>query len=716
VTAERTAPERLTEDQAAAELARLAAAIARHDRLYHQEDAPEISDAAYDALRRRNDAIEARFPQLVCADSPNRRIVAAPASGFAKVTHRVPMLSLDNAFEDADVQAFDQRVRRFLGLGADEPVPLVAEPKIDGLAIALHYEDGRFVLGATRGDGTTGEDVTRNLATLRSIPARLKGRTPARLEVRGEVYMERADFLALNRAREAADEPVFANPRNSAAGSLRQKDMAVTASRPLRFFAYGWGDLAEDLGPTQWACLDRLDALGFTTNPERKLCAGVDEALGLWRAIEAKRASLPYDIDGVVYKVDRLDWQARLGSVGRVPRWALAHKFSAETARTTVEDIVVQVGRTGALTPVANLAPVTVGGVVVSRATLHNEDEIQRKDIRVGDTVVIQRAGDVIPQVLAVDLDQRPKDARPFDVPTACPVCGSAAVREDGEAVRRCTGGLTCPAQAVERLRHFVGRDAFDIEGLGEKQIAAFFEAGLVRAPADLFRLEARDATAEPRLAEREGWGTVSAANLFHAIAERRRVPLARFIHALGVRRVGEGMARVLARRYRTFAAWRSAMDAVARGDADARADLLAIDKVGDAVADALAAFFAEPHNERTLDALAAEVTVEDAEERAAGTTLAGKTVVFTGTLERMTRDEAKARAEALGATVAGSVSRKTDFVVVGSDAGSKAAKARELGVTTMTEDEWLALAEAALGGRPPPAGRGGRGKWRGTS
>jgi DNA ligase (NAD+) len=704
VTAEHAAPERLTEEQAAAELARLAAEIARHDRLYHQEDAPEISDAAYDALRRRNDAIEARFPRLVRADSPNRRIGAAPVSAFAKVTHRVPMLSLDNAFEDADVQAFDQRVRRFLGLGADEPVPLVAEPKIDGLAIALHYEDGRFVLGATRGDGTTGEDVTRNLATLRSIPARLKGRAPARLEVRGEVYMERADFIALNRAREAAEEPVFANPRNSAAGSLRQKDVAVTASRPLRFFAYGWGELAEELGPTQWASLDRLDALGFTTNPERKLCTGVDEALGLWRAIEAKRASLPYDIDGVVYKVDRLDWQARLGSVGRVPRWALAHKFSAETARTTVEDIVVQVGRTGALTPVAHLAPVTVGGVVVSRATLHNEDEIQRKDIRVGDTVVIQRAGDVIPQVLAVDLDRRPKGARPFDVPTACPVCGSAAVREDGEAVRRCTGGLTCPAQAVERLRHFVGRDAFDIEGLGEKQIAAFFEAGLVREPADLFRLEARDATAEPKLAEREGWGAVSAANLFRAIAERRRVPLARFIFALGVRRVGEGMARLLARRYRTFVAWRAAMAAVARGDADARADLLAIDKVGEAVADALASFFAEPHNQRTLDALAAEVTVEDAEERAAGTTLAGKTVVFTGTLERMTRNEAKARAEALGATVAGSVSRKTDFVVVGADAGSKAAKARELGVTTMTEDEWLALADAALGGRPPPA------------
>jgi len=682
----------LTRARAAAELKRLAAEIARHDRLYFQESDPVISDAAYDALRQRNDAIEARFPDLVRPDSPSRRLGAAPSGGFAKVSHAVPMLSLDNAFDEADVRAFVDRVRRFLGLAAEDGVALVADPKIDGLAVSLGYRDGVFVQGATRGDGTTGEDVTRNLATVKGVPPRLRGREiPARLEVRGEVYMERKDFLALNVAREKAGEPSFANPRNSAAGSLRQLDPKVTADRPLRFFAYGWGTTSEPLGATYWEVLERLGSFGFPVNPRATSCAGLDDALGVWRTLGAGRATLPYDIDGVVYKVDRLDWQARLGNIGRTPRWAIAHKFSAETAETVVNDIVVQVGRTGALTPVAHLAPVTVGGVVVQRATLHNEDEIARKDIRIGDTVEIQRAGDVIPQVVRVVPEHRPKRTHPFDFPTTCPVCGSAAVREEGDAVRRCTAGLVCPAQAVERLRHFVGRDAFDIEGLGEKQIAAFHAAGLIRAPADIFTLERSHGLDGLKRAFEKGWTEVSATKLFRAIEARRKIPLDRFLYALGIRRVGEGMARLLARRYRSREAWRKAMAALAKDDVDARAELVEIDKVGAAVAEELGAFFAERHNRDMLDDLLAQVDVTDVAGHAAGV-LAGKTVVFTGTLATMTRSEAKATAETLGATVAGSVSRKTDLMVVGADAGSKAAKARELGVTVLDEDAWRAL------------------------
>ncbi|MSP81515.1 MAG: NAD-dependent DNA ligase LigA [Alphaproteobacteria bacterium] len=687
--------ESLDPETAARELARLAERIAHHDRLYHQLDAPEISDAAYDALRRRNDGIEARFPDLVRADSPSRRVGVEPAATFAKVTHAVPMLSLDNAFTPDDVVDFLARVRRFLGLAADAEVSTVAEPKIDGLAVAARYRDGRYVLGATRGDGTTGEDVTANLATVRGIPARLRGAdVPSRIEVRGEVYIERGDFLALNEARERAGEARFANPRNSAAGSLRQLDPKITAERPLRFFAYGWGEVDGDLGDTHWQCLQRLKAMGFAINPMAKVCADAEACIAFHRELEAARARLGYDIDGVVYKVDRRDWQTRLGAVGRAPRWAIAHKFPAEKARTVLREIVMQVGRTGVLTPVAQLEPVTVGGVVVSRATLHNEDEIARKDIRVGDTVLIQRAGDVIPQVVAIVVEDRPKGTRPFVFPTTCPACGSLAVREEGEAARRCTAGLICPAQAVERLRHFVSRDAFDIEGLGEKQIQAFHAAGLIREPADIFTLRTRDGIGGPPLAERDGWGEVSAGNLFRAIAARHEIALERFLFALGIRRVGEGMAKVLARTYRTWRELRAKVEAAAEGDGEAVAELNSIDKIGDKVVEELIGFFAEPHNRAMLDGVARHVRVLDAAAAKGSATLGGKTIVFTGSLTRMTRSEAKSRAESLGATVAGSVSRKTNLVVVGADAGSKAAKARELGVATIDEDGWMKLAE----------------------
>ncbi len=682
----------LSRAQAAEELEHLAAEIAHHDRLYHQQDAPEVSDADYDTLRRRNEAIEARFPDLVRADSPSRRVGAAPAGGFAKVRHRAPMLSLSNAFDAEDIAEFFARIRRFLNLG-EAPVELVAEPKIDGLSISLRYERGRFVQGATRGDGTEGEDVTANLRTLGDLPQAIGDGAPDVLEVRGEVYIARDDFLNLNRVQEAAGAKVFANPRNAAAGSLRQIDTQVTAGRPLALFAYALGEVSEAVAETHWGFLERLRGWGFPTNPLAQVCSGVDEVLAFYDDVLARRADLPYDIDGIVYKVSRFDWQERLGFVSRAPRWAIAHKFPAEQAETRLARISIQVGRTGALTPVAELEPVTVGGVVVSRATLHNEDEIARKDIREGDRVVVQRAGDVIPQVVAVVAEKGRRRKPRYDFPEICPVCESTATREPGEAVRRCTGGLICPAQSVERLRHFVSRNAFDIDGLGDKHIRAFFEDGLIESPADLFTLAARDDDAETPLREREGWGPTSAAKLFDAIESRRRIALDRFIYALGIRQVGQATAKLLARNYGTFEAWRAAMTKAADPDSPDYADLVNIDQIGPLVAADLIAFFAEPRNQTILDGLLERLDIEAAvAPDVSGSPVAGKTVVFTGTLESQSRNEAKARAEALGAKVAGSVSGKTDYVVVGAEAGSKARKAAELGVTTLSEQEWLDL------------------------
>ncbi len=683
----------LTAAQAEAELARLATDIARHDRLYYQQDAPEVSDADYDAQRQRNEAIEARFPELVRPDSPSKRVGALPARGFSQVTHTVPMLSLSNAFGDDDVREFFARVRRFLGLDEAEAVAVVAEPKIDGLSATARYEDGRFVLGATRGDGRVGEDITRNLATIRDLPDRLTGpNIPKIMEIRGEVYMKREDFLAMNEAREAEGQPPFANPRNAGAGSVRQLDPTITAARPLHFFAYAWGEISDPPGDSYWHFLDRLKGWGFAVNPYARLCDGADEALDLYREVQAARADLPYDIDGVVYKINRLDWQDRLGFVSRAPRWAVAHKFPAERAQTVLEKITIQVGRTGTLTPVANLKPVTVGGVVVSRATLHNEDEIARKDVREGDTVVIQRAGDVIPQVVEAIENKRPKGAKPFVFPDRCPVCDSLAVREEGAAARRCTGGLICPAQRLERLKHFVSRNAFDIEGLGARHIEAFLDEGLIVSPADIFRLHDHSEA----IAGREGWGEQSAGNLMAAIEDRRRIPLERFVYALGIRQVGQANARLLAAQYGSLAGLRAAMDAAQDRDGDAYADLLNIDGIGPSVADDLLAFFAEPHNRTVLDDLVDQLEVEAFAAPESTSPISGKTIVFTGGLDTMTRSEAKARAEALGAKVAGSVSKKTDLVVAGADAGSKAKKARELGIETLTEEQWLELVGAA--------------------
>ena len=710
MSADAVPPEALTREAAESELERLAQEIRRHDELYYNQSAPELSDAAYDALRRRNEAIEARFPDLKRSDSPSERVGAAPASSFAKVRHARPMLSLGNALHDADLAEFEGRVRRFLNLAEDEAVELYGEPKIDGLSAAVHYREGALVLGATRGDGETGEDVTENLRTLRDLPQTLSGAdVPERLEVRGEVYIGLDDFAALNREREEAGEEAFVNPRNTASGGLRQIDPALTAKRRLRFFAHGWGEASEPLGERQGDVLARLAAWGFALAPHARRCRGLDEALALHREIEAARSGLDFEIDGVVFKVDRLDWQGRLGAAGRAPRWAIAYKFPAEQAETVLHRISISVGRTGALTPVAELEPVHVGGVTVSRATLHNEDEIARKDIRAGDTVVVQRAGDVIPQVVRVIEEKRPAESEPFKPHAECPECGSHAVREEGEAVRRCTGGLICPAQALERLRHFVARDAFDIEGLGAKQIEAFYAEGRVKGPADIFDLEATDGAAFPPLAEREGWGETSAANLFRAIAARRRITLDRFIHALGIRHVGQTTARLLARRYGTVDDWRAAMDAAAAAasdpDSEALDALTDIDGIGPVVARAIVEFVAEPRNGAILDALGERLDIEPVEAAAADSPVAGKTVVFTGKLQRMTRQEAKARAEALGAQVSGSVSRATDYVVAGEDAGSKLKKAQTLGVHVLSEDAWLAVAS---GEAPPPAAEAG--------
>jgi DNA ligase (NAD+) len=688
--------ELLTEEEARGELARLAIELAHHDRRYHADDAPEISDAEYDALRRRNAAIEARFPELIRADSPSRRVGAAPSTGFAKVTHSVPMRSLENAFSEEEVRDFFATVRNFfrrpedLARVAEDAIEVMAEPKIDGLSAALRYERGRLVLGATRGDGVTGEDVTANIRTLKSVPERLDGKGwPDVIELRGEVYMEGAAFLAFNAERASAGEQVFANPRNFAAGSLRQLDPAITASRPLKFFAYAWGEASQPFAGTQSEALSRFRDWGFTVNEHSRLCRGIDEIMAYYRELAENRAKLPYDIDGVVYKINDLALQNRLGMRSRAPRWALAHKFAAEQAQTVMRDIMITVGRQGTLTPTAVLEPVTVGGVVVQRATLHNEDEIERKDARIGDTVIVQRAGDVIPQIVAVVPEKRPKDAEPYKFPEKCPVCDSLAVREEGMAARRCTGGLICPAQAVERLKHFVSRDCFDIEGLGEKHITAFWQDGLIRQPGDIFRLDPE------AIAKREGWGEVSANKLVAAINERRRIALDRFINALGIPQVGQATARLLARHYRSLANWRHEMEGAQDLESASRAHLLDVHGIGEDMAADIIGFFAEPHNRAVLDDLAREVTVLDYEARAqsAASPLAGKTIVFTGGLEAMSRSEAKARAEALGANVASAVSAKTDYVVIGADAGSKATKAAALGVKTLDETAWLEIA-----------------------
>lgn len=684
--------EDLSPEDAAAELARLAARIRAADDAYYRHDDPEIDDAAYDLLRRRNAEIEARFPELIRDDSPSNRVGAAAAEGFRKVRHAVPMLSLDNAFSDDDLAEFLDGVRRFLRLSAEEPLALVAEPKIDGLSFSARYENQRLVRGVTRGDGAEGEDVTANLTTIADLPKTLPADAPEIFEVRGEVFMEKAGFAELNRRQAENGDKIFANPRNAAAGSLRQKDVKVTAARPLKVFCYAWGEVSAEPWDSHHGFLDKLKSWGFPTNDANRLCADIPAALKAFATLDSERASLAYDIDGVVYKVDRLDWQRRLGFVSRAPRWAIARKFAAEQARTEVLAIDIQVGRTGALTPVARLQPVTVGGVVVENATLHNEDEIRRKDIRVGDTVIVQRAGDVIPQVVAVVADA-PRGPEAFVFPDTCPKCGSHAERPEGEVIRRCTGGLTCPAQAVERLRHFVSRDALNVDGLGDKAIEQFHGLGWVTRPSDIFTLKARSDAAKISFDGLEGWKSTKINKLFAAIEARRTAPLAKLIFALGIRHVGETTAKALASLYGSLDAFVAAGRALAVGEPLARGELVNRDGLGDAVAEALAAFFGEDHNTDELGRLAEEMTVEphvEAQRRA--TALSGKTVVFTGTLEHLSRNEAKARAEAMGAKVASSVSAKTDFLIVGADAGSKAKKAAELGIVTITEAEFLTL------------------------
>ncbi len=693
--------EALSEAEASEELAFLAETIAAHDEQYHTKDTPLISDAEYDAMRQRNSAIERRFAKLIRGDSPSFKVGGRVAEGFQKVTHARAMLSLGNAFSDEDVSDFVDRIRRFLSMEESDELVLTAEPKIDGLSASLRYEKGRFVQGATRGDGEVGEDVTRNLLTIDDIPRTLKGEGwPDVVEVRGEVFMEHAAFAALNERQEAAGKPHFANPRNAAAGSLRQLDARITAERPLRFFAYAWGEISERPFTTQVEAFKIFESWGIKPNPRTLATASIKTILDHYREIEELRSGLGYDIDGVVYKVDRLDLQERLGFVSRAPRWAIAHKFPPEQATTVLEDIEIQVGRTGALTPVAKLKPVTVGGVVVSNATLHNEDEIKRKGVLIGDTVVIQRAGDVIPQVVEAVEAKRTGREKPFEFPTHCPVCGSEANRDVNEktgkqdVVLRCSGGLTCSAQAVERLKHFVSRDAYDIEGLGSKQIEAFYEDGLVKSPADIFTLATRDAASVAPLAKKEGWGETSATNLFAAIEERRTIDFDRFLFALGIRHIGQTTARLMARNFDSPEALIEAVTVANDKDSQAYADLIAIDGFGDTAIESLVQFFHEPHNQEAVAALLGEVKVIPLEAQDLSSPVAGKTVVFTGKLEQMSRSEAKVRAESLGAKVSGSVSAKTDILVAGPGAGSKLKKATELGVETLTEEEWLKLVE----------------------
>ncbi|WP_022708264.1 NAD-dependent DNA ligase LigA [Paracoccus zeaxanthinifaciens] len=721
--ADRIPVEALDKDAARTEIAELSQRMSDADTAYHRDDAPVIADAEYDAIKARLLALEQAFPDLVRADSPTAKVGAAPAEGFGKITHAQRMMSLSNGFDDADVQDFLARVRNFLGLKADDPLAVTAEPKIDGLSLSLRYEDGELIQAATRGDGAVGENVTANARTIADIPHRLEGDVPAILEVRGEVYMTHADFEALNAS---GDGRVFANPRNAAAGSLRQLDPAITARRPLRFFAYAWGEVSAPLADTQMGAVERLAALGFQTNPLMQLCDDAKGMIATWAGIEQQRATLGYDIDGVVYKVNDLGYQARLGFRSTTPRWALAHKFPAELAWTRLDRIEIQVGRTGALSPVARLEPVTVGGVVVSNATLHNEDYIagidnagqpirEGRDIREGDWVQIYRAGDVIPKIADVDLSRRPEDSVPFAFPRLCPECGSDAIREPGDSVRRCTGGMICPAQAVEKLKHFVGRQAFDIEGLGAKQVEMFFADTTlpIREPADIFTLAERDAANLAKLKNRDGFGARSAEKLFAAIEERRRIPLARLVFALGIRHVGEVAAQTLARHFGTWDALLTAIDGAAQEPAFAATDdklrraalpdsphwaeLTGIDGIGGVLVNSLVTTFAQPAERRGIDRLVEQLDIQPAQ--AASTTqteITGKTLVFTGTLERMSRAEAKAKAEAMGAKVAGSVSAKTDLLIAGPGAGSKATKAADLGVKVIDEDEWLRIAGSA--------------------
>ncbi|TNE66235.1 MAG: NAD-dependent DNA ligase LigA [Rhodobacteraceae bacterium] len=691
----------LSVEEARAELARLADLLAGANTAYHADDAPVMSDADYDALKRRNAEIEARFPDLKRDDSPTEQVGAAPSEGFGKITHAVRMMSLANAFDDEDVAEFDRSVRKYLG--APGEIAYTAEPKIDGLSLSLRYEQGKLVSAATRGDGEVGENVTANARTIADIPQELTG-APEILEVRGEVYMSHADFEALNARHAERGGKTFANPRNAAAGSLRQLDAEITRARPLKFFAYAWGEHSEPLADTQMGAIHRLTELGFQTNPLTKRFTDISELIAHYHEIETQRATLGYDIDGVVYKVDRLDLQHRLGFRSTTPRWAIAHKFPAELAWTRLEAIDIQVGRTGALSPVARLTPVTVGGVVVSNATLHNEDYIKGldskgeeirggKDIRVGDWVQVYRAGDVIPKVADVDLARRKSDALPYAFPTTCPECGSDAIREEGDAVRRCTGGLICPAQAVEKLKHLVSRGAFDIEGLGAKQVEQFYKDGWVKEPADIFELKAKFGPGNLlQLKNREGWGEKSALNLFDAIDTRRDIPLARLIFGLGIRHVGESSANLLATHYGTWENFESAMKTATVGTGPEWDDLLSIDGVGEVMATSVITTFHQEAERASIDRLVAHLRPIEAEKPQNDSPVSGKTVVFTGTLEKMTRAEAKARAEALGAKVSGSVSAKTDLVVAGPGAGSKEKKARELGIELLDEDGWLAL------------------------
>ncbi|MFK7762838.1 MAG: NAD-dependent DNA ligase LigA [Roseobacter sp.] len=699
--------ENLDKDAAKVELAELAVTLDKANGAYHTDDAPILSDADYDALKRRNQDIELKFPDLKRTDSPTEQIGAAPADGFAKVAHEVSMLSLSNAFDPQDIKDFDQRIRRYLSLAADGELAYTAEPKIDGLSLSLRYERGELVQAATRGDGRIGENVTLNAMTVTDIPQNLKN-APDVLEVRGEVYMSHRDFESLNHRQQERGGKVFANPRNAAAGSLRQLDATITRARPLRFFAYAWGAVSAPWAETQMLAIERLAELGFQTNPLTKTCAGPADMVAHYEAIEAQRATLGYDIDGVVYKVNDLTLQARLGFRSTTPRWAIAHKFPAELAWTRLEAIDIQVGRTGALSPVARLHPVTVGGVVVSNATLHNEDYIcgrdnkgeqirEGKDIRTGDWVQVYRAGDVIPKVADVDLTQRPKESEPFVFPRNCPECGSLAFREEGDAVRRCTGGLICPAQAVEKLKHFVSRSAFDIEGLGAKQVEQFYADGWIAEPADIFALQENYGTGLQQLRNREGWGSKSAEKLFQAIEEKRSIPLGRFIFALGIRHVGEAASNLLAQNYGSYAALSAVMTEAAELEGAAWEDLLAIDGVGEVMATSLVKTLTQVTEKASIDRLVDALNIQDAKQRQfKDSPVAGKTVVFTGSLERMTRAEAKARAEALGAKVSGSVSAKTDLLVAGPGAGSKAKKAVGLGIETIDEDGWFDLIEGA--------------------